>query len=107
MLTANGILVVASPYTWRPEYTPLENWIGGFQKVHFRYDYNKCKLIPGIKNCFKIQIMHKFKNSLIIIKDAENHFTVDGLKETLMPDLVLLQELKVCPDQLLILWPGL
>ena len=28
-------------------------------------------------------------------KDAENHFTVDGLKETLMPDLVLLQEIKV------------
>jgi len=66
MLTPDGILVVASPYTWRPEYTPLENWIGGFQK------------------------------------DAENHFTVDGLKETLMPDLVLLQELKVHPDQLLI-----
>lgn len=41
MLTANGILVVASPYTWRPEYTPLENWIGGFQKVDFKYDHNK------------------------------------------------------------------
>ena len=41
MLTANGILVVASPYTWRPEYTPLENWIGGFQKVGFKYDHNK------------------------------------------------------------------
>ena len=31
----------------------------------------------------------------IVLKDAENHFTVDGLKETLMPGLVLLQELKV------------
>ena len=108
MLTANGILVVASPYTWRPEYTPLENWIGGFQKVDFKYDHNKPKPIPGIKNCLKIKVMHKFqyKHSLTL-KDAENHFTVDGLKETLMPDLVLLQELKVCPDQLLILWPDL
>jgi len=59
MLRQGGILVVASPYTWRPEYTPMDNWIGGFQK------------------------------------DAENHFTVDGLREVLMPELELLQELKV------------
>ena len=41
---------------------------------------------------------HKIKSTYIddiVLKDAENHFTVDGLKETLMPDLVLLQELKV------------
>ena len=74
MLTPDGILVVASPYTWRPEYTPLENWIGGFQKVESQDE----KYIDDI-----------------VLKDAENHFTVDGLKETLMPGLVLLQELKV------------
>ena len=61
MLTANGILVVASPYTWRPEYTPLENWIGGFQKVDFKYDHNKCKLFPEIKNFIKMKIMDKFQ----------------------------------------------
>jgi len=59
MLRQGGVLVVASPYTWRPEYTPMDKWIGGFQK------------------------------------DAENHFTVDGLREVLMPELELLQELKV------------
>ena len=74
MLTPDGILVVASPYTWRPEYTPLENWIGGFQKVESQDE----EYIDDI-----------------VLKDAENHFTVDGLKETLMPGLVLLQELKV------------
>ena len=37
MLSSDGILVVASPYTWRPEYTPLENWIGGFQKVDLKF----------------------------------------------------------------------
>ena len=49
--------MVASPYTWRPEHTPVSNWLGG------------------------------------TLKDAENHFTVDGLKETLGPELVLLQVL--------------
>ena len=44
------------------------------------------------------RLSHKMKSTYIddiVLKDAENHFTVDGLKETLMPDLVLLQELKV------------
>jgi len=59
MLKEGGILVVASPYTWRPEYTPLEHWIGGFHK------------------------------------DAENYFTVDGLRACMLPELVLLEELKV------------
>ena len=51
--------------------------------------------------------MHKlqYKRSLTQLKDAENHFTVDGLKEALMTGLALLQELKV--GQLLILWPSL
>ena len=56
-LRAGGLLVVASPYTWRPEHTPVSNWLGG------------------------------------TLKDAENHFTVDGLKEALGPELVLLQVL--------------
>ena len=29
------------------------------------------------------------------LKDAENHFTVDGLKEALLPDFQLLEERKV------------
>ena len=58
-LRAGGLLVVASPYTWRPEHTPVSNWLGG------------------------------------TLKDAENHFTVDGLKEALGPELVLLQESRV------------
>ena len=54
-----------------------------------------------------IKITHKlqYKQSLTQLKDAENHFTVDGLKETLMPGLILLQELKVC--KLLILWSSI
>lgn len=31
-ITDNGLLVIASPYTWLEEYTPREAWIGGFRK---------------------------------------------------------------------------
>jgi len=24
-----GFLIICSPYTWLPEYTPKDNWIGG------------------------------------------------------------------------------
>ena len=59
MLTEKGILIIASPYTWKQEHTNVENWIGGF------------------------------------LKDAENHFTVDGLKEALLPEFTLLEERRV------------
>jgi len=59
MLREGGLLIIASPYTWKPEHTQVEKWLGGY------------------------------------LKDAENYFTVDGLKEALMPDLVLLEEKKV------------
>jgi len=59
MLRDGGLLIIASPYTWKPEHTPVENWLGGY------------------------------------LKDAESHFTVDGLKEALLPNLVLLEEKKI------------
>jgi len=59
MLKEEGLLIISSPYTWRSDHTPVENWLGGY------------------------------------LKDAENYFTVDGLKEALMPKLVLLEERKV------------
>ncbi|WP_144821161.1 putative 4-mercaptohistidine N1-methyltransferase [Marinobacter piscensis] len=31
-LNDDGLLLVASPYTWLEEYTPREKWVGGFQK---------------------------------------------------------------------------
>jgi len=31
-LNDGGLLVIASPYTWLEEYTPKEEWIGGFKK---------------------------------------------------------------------------
>lgn len=31
-LNIGGLLVIASPYTWLPEHTPREEWIGGYKK---------------------------------------------------------------------------
>ena len=59
MVAPGGLLVISSPYTWSPEHTSTEHWVGGY------------------------------------LKDAENHFTVDGLKEALLPDFQLLEERKV------------
>jgi len=59
MLRDGGLLIIASPYTWKPEHTQVEKWLGGY------------------------------------LKDAESYFTVDGLKEALMSNMVLLEEKKV------------
>lgn len=32
LLKPGGQLVIASPFTWREEYTPRENWLGGFER---------------------------------------------------------------------------
>ncbi len=31
-LNPGGLLVIASPYTWLPEHTPREEWLGGFKR---------------------------------------------------------------------------
>ena len=56
MLKPGGLLIIASPYTWKPEHTAVEKWIREY------------------------------------LNDAENYFTVDELKEAIMPELVLLEE---------------
>lgn len=30
LINSGGQLIISSPYTWLSEYTPLENWVGGF-----------------------------------------------------------------------------
>jgi hypothetical protein len=32
LLRARGQLIIISPYTWLTDYTPLENWLGGFER---------------------------------------------------------------------------
>lgn len=32
MLTKDGLLIISSPYTWKPEHTSPDKWIGGFKR---------------------------------------------------------------------------
>jgi putative 4-mercaptohistidine N1-methyltranferase len=33
LVKSGGQLVIASPFTWLVEYTPVENWLGGFERA--------------------------------------------------------------------------
>ena len=44
-LNANGLLVIASPYTWLEEYTPREKWVGGYKK-----DGENYSTLDGLKD---------------------------------------------------------
>ena len=66
MLSPDGLLIVASPYTWKAEFTEPSKWIGGFKK------------------------------------DAEDYYIVDGLCDIMLPELHLLEQIKVpfmIPDE--------
>lgn len=41
----NGLLVILSPYTWLEDYTPKENWLGGYIK-----DNKEIKTLDTLKN---------------------------------------------------------
>ncbi len=43
----NGLLIILSPYTWLEEYTPKENWLGGFIK-----DNKEVKTLDTLKENF-------------------------------------------------------
>ncbi|MBT2772229.1 5-histidylcysteine sulfoxide synthase [Halomonas sp. ISL-60] len=74
-INAGGILMIASPYTWLEEYTPMEEWIGGFKKNGENFstlDGLKELLEPHFKMIsepekvpFVIrETMHKYQHSL-------------------------------------------
>ncbi|NOG32659.1 5-histidylcysteine sulfoxide synthase [Halomonas sp. TBZ9] len=74
-INAGGILMIASPYTWLEEYTPKEEWIGGFKR-----DGENVTTLEGLKELlephFRMisepekvpfvirETMHKYQHSL-------------------------------------------
>jgi len=32
MIRSGGLLMLSSPYTWQEDYTPKQNWLGGFRE---------------------------------------------------------------------------
>ena len=47
-LSNGGILVLASPYTWLPEFTAREKWLGGYRK-----DGEPYTSLDGLKDLLK------------------------------------------------------
>jgi putative 4-mercaptohistidine N1-methyltranferase len=43
-LNPGGLLLIASPYTWLPEHTPREEWVGGFKR-----DGERVTTLDGLK----------------------------------------------------------
>mgnify|MGYP000320632689 CR=1 FL=1 len=48
-LNKNGLLVILSPYTWLEEYTPKQNWLGGFCEDDKKV-YTLCTLKKELHN---------------------------------------------------------
>jgi len=65
ILNENGILILTSPYTWLPEYTPKNKWIGGFFK-----DGEEYTTYDGLKN-----ILNNYFDE-IIISDNKIYFSI-------------------------------
>jgi 5-histidylcysteine sulfoxide synthase/putative 4-mercaptohistidine N1-methyltranferase len=74
-IQAGGHLVIASPYTWLEEFTPKENWLGGFKRdgepvstldgLHTHLDAHFTLTAPPVKLPFVIrETMHKHQHSL-------------------------------------------
>ena len=74
-IQAGGHLVIASPYTWMEEFTPKENWLGGFKRdgepvstldgLHTHLDAHFTLTAPPVKLPFVIrETMHKHQHSL-------------------------------------------
>jgi putative 4-mercaptohistidine N1-methyltranferase len=52
LLNRGGQLIITSPYTWLPEYTPRRQWLGGFERAGRRvrtFDALKKILSPSFK----------------------------------------------------------
>ena len=48
LMEKDGQLIITSPYTWLEEYTPKENWLGGYEK-----NGRKIHTLDGLKSCLQ------------------------------------------------------
>ncbi|RXJ86740.1 5-histidylcysteine sulfoxide synthase [Arcobacter sp. CECT 8985] len=66
----NGLLVLLSPYTWLEEYTPKDNWLGGFYK-----DNKEVKTIDTLKDSLKDRFeLVDLKDVPFVIKETARKF---------------------------------
>jgi len=70
MLSANGVLIIASPYTWMKEYTPEESWVGGFKK-----DGENFYTVDGLQLLLGPELVLKEEERVpFVIPDADGTF---------------------------------
>lgn len=67
----NGLLVIASPYTWLQEHTPRKNWIGGFKK-----DGENVRTLDGLKHHLNphFKLLQEPVNVPFVIRETSRKF---------------------------------
>lgn len=66
-----GLLVIASPYTWLEEYTPEEEWLGGFEK-----DGKPYTTLDGLTDMLapEFQLLMEPRSLPFVIRETRNKF---------------------------------
>ncbi|MCM0614184.1 putative 4-mercaptohistidine N1-methyltransferase [Marinobacter sediminum] len=66
-----GLLVIASPYTWLEEYTPKEEWLGGFKK-----DGEDYTTLDGLRDMLgpHFRILGEPRSLPFVIRETRNKF---------------------------------
>ena len=67
-----GLLVIASPYTWLEEYTPREQWLGGFETD----DGQPYTTLDGLKDKLdgRFQLLTEPRSLPFVIRETRNKF---------------------------------
>ncbi|MCE0759025.1 putative 4-mercaptohistidine N1-methyltransferase [Marinobacter sp. G11] len=66
-----GLLVIASPYTWLEEYTPKQEWVGGFLK-----DGEPYSTLDGLKDRLspRFRLLTEPRSLPFVIRETRNKF---------------------------------
>jgi 5-histidylcysteine sulfoxide synthase/putative 4-mercaptohistidine N1-methyltranferase len=70
-LGAGGILVLASPYTWLPEFTAREKWLGGYRK-----DGEPYTTLDGLKDLLQLHftLVAEPRDVQFVIRETKRKF---------------------------------
>jgi 5-histidylcysteine sulfoxide synthase/putative 4-mercaptohistidine N1-methyltranferase len=70
-LNDNGVLVIASPYTWLEEYTPRDKWVGGYKK-----DGENYSTLDGLKDMLAphFRLMTTPRSLPFVIRETRNKY---------------------------------
>lgn len=70
MLNKGGLLIISSPYTWKPEHTDPSKWLGGYQadgENKFTVDGLRAHLAPELVLLEELKVP-------FVIPDADGTF---------------------------------